>query len=74
MRIQIRIQDNTDWKHCKRGPNLFVWHMYFQASEVCLAAGIGMFGLARIVYCFYEEKRTGFYSNKPYKRYYTVIR
>ena len=53
---------------------LFVWHMYFQASEVCLAAGIGMFGVARIVYCFYEEKRTGFYSNKPYKRYYTVIR
>ncbi len=47
---------------------------FFQAPEVCLAAFIACIGMARMVYYFYEDKETGFYTNRPYKRYYTVMR
>jgi hypothetical protein len=54
---------------------LQISHFFFKAPEVCLAAFLGMLGVARVTYAYVvEEKATGYYSNRPYKRYYTVYR
>jgi hypothetical protein len=33
-----------------------------------------MLGVARGIYAYNENKETGYYTNKPYKKYYTVYR
>lgn len=52
----------------------FLKNLYGEAPEVCLAAFVGGLGVARVVYLYCTEKDSGYFDNRPYKLYYTVMR
>ncbi len=69
--IRIRIQ----WIRiiCSSGRHINLW-FFVQQPLVCVSALAALVGVIRAFYLYEDEKKTGFFTNRPYKQYYTVMR
>jgi len=57
-----------------KGPLGLIKNLYGEQPTVCFFFIFGACGIVKLVSAFYEDQKTGCFTNLPYKKYYTVMR